>query len=80
MGGKWEAAVKSIKFHLRRTLGATLMTFEEFSTLLSQIEAVLNTKPLEPLSDDPDDVLAFTAGIFSPGLVYQLCRNRLSTI
>ncbi|XP_029054220.2 uncharacterized protein LOC114881567 [Osmia bicornis bicornis] len=64
MGGKWEAIVKSIKFHLRRTIGELLLTFEEFSTLLTQIEAVLNSRLLEPLNDDPDDISALTPGHF----------------
>ncbi|XP_046145616.1 uncharacterized protein LOC123988902 [Osmia bicornis bicornis] len=67
MGGKWEAVVKSIKYHLRRTIGELLLTFEEFSTLLTQIEAVLNSRPLEPLSDDPDDISALTPGHFLIG-------------
>ncbi|XP_046145736.1 uncharacterized protein LOC123989070 [Osmia bicornis bicornis] len=67
MGGKWEAVVKSIKYHLRRTIGELLLTFEEFSTLLTQIEAVLNSRLLEPLSDDPDDISALTPGHFLIG-------------
>ena len=35
MGGKWEAVIKLIKFHLRRTIGETLLTFEELTTLLT---------------------------------------------
>ncbi|XP_014613678.1 PREDICTED: uncharacterized protein LOC106792071 [Polistes canadensis] len=38
---KWEAVMKSIKFHLRRTIDFVL-TFEELTTLLSQIETTLN--------------------------------------
>ena len=33
MGGLWEAAVKSMKTHLRRVIGSTLLTFEEFTTI-----------------------------------------------
>ncbi|XP_011884033.1 PREDICTED: uncharacterized protein LOC105571168, partial [Vollenhovia emeryi] len=40
MGGKWEAVVKPIKFHLRRTIGESVLTFEELTTLLTQIEEV----------------------------------------
>ena len=66
-GGKWEAAVKSVKFHLRRIIGDTALTYEELSTLLAQIEAVLNSRPLCPLSDDPTDVTALTPGHFLIG-------------
>ena len=67
MGGKWEAVVKSIKFHLRRTIGATLLTFEASATLLSQIEGLLNSRPLEPFSEDPEDINALTPGHFLIG-------------
>jgi transposase InsO family protein len=40
-GGLWEAAVKSMKYHLRRTVGTQIATYEELGTLLSEIEACL---------------------------------------
>ncbi|XP_011686436.1 PREDICTED: uncharacterized protein LOC105449132 [Wasmannia auropunctata] len=61
-GGLWEAAVKSTKYHFRRVIGDTKLTFEEMSTLLAQIEACLNSRPLRALSDDPDDLSALTPG------------------
>jgi len=67
MGGKWEAVVKSIKHHLRRTIGETLLIFEETTTLFTQIEAILNSRPLESFSDDADDISAFTPGHFLIG-------------
>ncbi|XP_043494148.1 uncharacterized protein LOC122519050 [Polistes fuscatus] len=67
MGGKWEAAVKSFKFHVERTVGDTLLTYEEASMLLAQIEAILNSRPLEPLSDDPEDTTALTPDHFLIG-------------
>ena len=63
-GGKWEAAVKSAKFHLRRVVGEAILTYEEFSTLLIQIESVLNSRPMCPISDDPNDISALTPGHF----------------
>ncbi|XP_055839551.1 uncharacterized protein LOC129907395 isoform X1 [Episyrphus balteatus] len=66
-GGIYEAAVKSMKFHLRRILGQKILPYEEFSTLLTQIEAILNSRPLHPLSDDPMDVQALTPGHFLVG-------------
>ncbi|XP_029055161.2 uncharacterized protein LOC114882438 [Osmia bicornis bicornis] len=67
MGGKWEAVVKSLKFHLKRTIGDALLTFEESITLLVQIEAICNSRPVEPVSDDPDDIAALSPGHFLIG-------------
>nr|CAI5839655.1 unnamed protein product [Callosobruchus analis] len=66
-GGYWEAAVKSVKFHLRRVLGNTAITYEEMYTLLVQIEACLNSRPLTPLSNDPSDYLPLTPAHFLIG-------------
>lgn len=66
-GGKWEAGVKAMKFHLKRVIAETLLTFEEMTTLLTQVEAVLNSRPLCPLTDDPDDLTAITPGHFIMG-------------
>lgn len=66
-GGIWEAGVKSVKHHLRRTLGTSLLTFEELYTVLVQIEAALNSRPICPLSDDARDLQALTPGHFIIG-------------
>lgn len=63
-GGLWEAAVKSTKYHLRRMIGETTLTFEKMSTLLAQIEACLNSCPLQALTDDPDDLSSLIPGHF----------------
>ncbi|XP_029159091.1 uncharacterized protein LOC114931276 [Nylanderia fulva] len=47
-GGLWEAAVKSMKHHLRRIIGDATLICEELATLLSQIEACLNSRSLSP--------------------------------
>ncbi|KMQ90403.1 hypothetical protein RF55_9844 [Lasius niger] len=63
-GGLWEAGVKSksTKYHLRRVLGDNSLTYEELSTLLCQVEACLNSRPLYPMSADPTDLTALTPG------------------
>ncbi|XP_044595817.1 uncharacterized protein LOC123272870 [Cotesia glomerata] len=66
-GGKWEAAMKSIKFHLRRTIGDSLLTLEQYSTLLAQIEAILNSRSLTPLNEDPAELAVLTLGYFLIG-------------
>ncbi|XP_072400927.1 uncharacterized protein [Diabrotica undecimpunctata] len=67
-GGIWEAAIKSFKYHLVKIMGNSNFTFEELSsTVLSQIEAVLNSRPICALSDDPSEFSFLTPGHFLIG-------------
>ncbi|XP_024868358.1 uncharacterized protein LOC112452396 [Temnothorax curvispinosus] len=66
MGGKWEAVVKSVKFHLRRILGR-LYSRRKNSQRCLRKSRPFSTRPLEPLSDDPEDVSALTPGHFLIG-------------
>lgn len=67
MGGIWEAGIKSIKSHLRRVIGNQYLTFEGLYSVLVQIEAILNSRPLIPLSSDPSDFTALTPAHFLVG-------------
>lgn len=51
-GGIFEAAVKSMKHHLRRVIGTQSLTFEEYDTLLKQVEGCMNSRPLGAVHDD----------------------------
>ncbi|XP_024872267.1 uncharacterized protein LOC112454872 [Temnothorax curvispinosus] len=63
-GGLWEAGVKTFKTHLRRTVGDQVLSIEEFTTVLAQVEAVLNSRPLCPMSTDPADLEVLSPGHF----------------
>jgi len=66
-GGIWEAAVRSAKHLMIRTVGNHVLTFEEMSTILCRIEAALNSRPLTELSTDPHDLDCLTPGHFLIG-------------
>ena len=61
-GGLWEAAVKSAKTHLKKVVGQRLLTYEEMSTLTTQIELCLNSRPLTPMTGDVEDLRVLTPG------------------
>ncbi|XP_073979887.1 uncharacterized protein [Rhodnius prolixus] len=63
-GGLWEAAVKSAKRLLKVSLGTQEPTMECFLTILCQIEAILNSRPLTAVSSSPDDLQVLTPGHF----------------
>lgn len=66
-GGKWEAGVKSVKYHLKRVIDTQVLTYEEMTTFLTQVEAVLNSRPLCALTDDSDDLAVLIPAHFLIG-------------
>ncbi|XP_018395611.1 PREDICTED: uncharacterized protein LOC108774097 [Cyphomyrmex costatus] len=66
-GGLWEAAIKFAKFHLYRIIGNAHLTFEEMQTILCDAEAILNSRPIAPLSEDPNDLAYLSPGHFLIG-------------
>lgn len=65
--GLAEAGIRSAKNLLKKSIGESTLTFEELTTFLSQVEACLNSRPLYPLSSDPNEMSPLTAGHFLIG-------------
>ena len=57
-GGLWEAAVKSMNLLLEKTLGECKLRFDEMTTVLTEVEAMLNSLPLVPLDSLATDGIA----------------------
>ncbi|GBM69341.1 hypothetical protein AVEN_155764-1 [Araneus ventricosus] len=66
-GGLWEANIKAFKYHFKRVAGNSKFSYEELLTLTTQIEAILNSRPLTPLSADVDDLDVLTPAHFLIG-------------
>ena len=41
-----------------------MLTYEEFTTVLNQVEACLNSRPLYQMSNDPEEIAALASGHF----------------
>lgn len=66
-GGLWEAGVKSVKHHLRRILNDRTPSYQEITTLLCEIEACLNSRPLAPHTEAVDGLDVLTPSHFLIG-------------
>ena len=55
-GGFWERMVQGVKKSLRKVIGRAYLNFEELRTLLVEVEALLNARPLTYVQEDDDGV------------------------
>ena len=60
MGGAIESIVKLTKRAIKVTINDHVLTEETLVNLLAEIESIINSRPLTPLSNDPNDLKALT--------------------
>ena len=55
-GGFWERMVRGVKRSLKKSIGRTTWSFEEMRTLIVEVEAVINARPLTYVHDDSEGI------------------------
>ena len=60
MGGVWERMIRSTKRILRTLLKELKVNEETLITILTEVEMILNDRPITQTSDDPKDLEALT--------------------
>ncbi|KRY80861.1 hypothetical protein T4D_1618, partial [Trichinella pseudospiralis] len=66
-GGYWERLVRSVKTALKATLGQCLAAPDELRTVLCEVEARVNDRPLTFVGSDLDEEMALTPAHFLIG-------------
>ncbi|GFW40714.1 integrase catalytic domain-containing protein [Trichonephila clavipes] len=67
----WERLVRIIKELLRRSLGKSILSYEELSTVICDCEFLINSRPLTYISENPLELIPLTPAMF-------LIENRCS--
>lgn len=60
MGGAWERMIRSTRKILKALVKEQLLTDEQLSTLMTEVEKILNDRPITTVSNDPNDPAALT--------------------
>ena len=89
-GGVWERCIRSVRKVMKALLKQQILDDEGLSTLMCEVESIVNGRPITKVSDDPKDLHALTPnhllllragneippGIFSKNDNYSCCRWR----
>ena len=67
MGGIFESMVKPVKRAMKTVINDQVLPEETLHTVLLETEAIVNSRPLTPVSDDPNDYEALTPNHFLIG-------------
>jgi hypothetical protein len=58
--GLCERMVRSVKTPLRKIVGSAKLTFRQLSVILTEVEGMVNNRPLSSVTDHPDDLTPIT--------------------
>lgn len=63
-GGWWERMIQMVKKLIRCVLGRACLNYEEMNSILCDCEAVINSRPLTYLSEDPNGITPVSPAMF----------------
>lgn len=66
-GGMWERLIRSVTVCLRKVMGRAILSFEELQALLTEVEAVISSRPLTYLHSDCGEPSPLTRAHFLVG-------------
>ena len=66
-GGQWERVCRQLKEPLRKVLGRAFLTYTEMMTVLTDIDAMINSRPLTYIGDDIRDGRIITPALLAIG-------------
>ena len=66
-GGHWERVCPQLKESLRKVLGKAFLNYTEMMTVLTDIEAIINSRPLTYVGDDIRDGRFITPALLAVG-------------
>ena len=72
-GGFYERMMRTIKTPLKKILGRSIFSSDEIYTILTEVEAMVNSRPLTKVSDEPTELDYLTPASFLIG------RNLINT-
>ncbi|GFW45954.1 integrase catalytic domain-containing protein [Trichonephila clavipes] len=65
VGGWWERLVRTVKeLFLKRTLGRSVLKYDELYTVLCDCESIINCRPLTYMSENPEELIPLTPSMF----------------
>ncbi|XP_017474508.1 PREDICTED: uncharacterized protein LOC108365073 [Rhagoletis zephyria] len=73
-GGFWERLVKSVKLALKAAVGKSLLDYDNLSTLLAEVECIVNSRPLTYISQNFNDLQPL-----SPSKFLNDCKSILTS-